>query len=170
MHSCFLLTVTMNCAIFLSIEFVRFRHLNVLMQHYKIQRFSEIRPCHHIQVNQEVDSPRLMRQFTDVNKDHPGQVSVFLKFFIQFYFWLCCAFWVFVSTHGLSLVVVSGGYSLVAVQGLHIAVATLFVEHGLWGVWASVDVALTGSGAQAQQLWHMGLVALQQVGSSWIRD
>ena len=28
----------------------------------------------------------------------------------------------------------------------------------------------TGLRAQAQQLWHMGLVALQHVGSSWTRD
>ena len=34
----------------------------------------------------------------------------------------------------LSLVVASGGYSLVVVQGLLIAVASLAVEHGLWSV------------------------------------
>ena len=36
-------------------------------------------------------------------------VTYFLKYL--FYFWLC---WVFVATHGLSLVVASEGYSVVA--------------------------------------------------------
>ena len=35
-----------------------------------------------------------------------------------------------------SLVAVSGGYSLVMVAGLLIAVASLIVERGLWGVWS----------------------------------
>ena len=43
--------------------------------------------------------------------------------------------------HGLSLVVASGGYSLVAARGLLIAVASLVAEHGLEGAWASVVVA-----------------------------
>ena len=41
--------------------------------------------------------------------------------------WLC---WLFVAVHGLSLVAVSGGYS-VAAHGLLIAVASLVVEHRL---------------------------------------
>ena len=41
----------------------------------------------------------------------------------------CCA--------DLSLVVVSGGYSPVVLHGLLIAVASLVVERGLWGVRAS---------------------------------
>ena len=40
---------------------------------------------------------------------------------------------------GSSLVVVSGGYSLVVACGLLIAVASL-VEHGFWGPWASVPL------------------------------
>ena len=39
-----------------------------------------------------------------------------------------------------SLVVVSGGYSLVAVLQLLIAVTSLIVKHGLYGAWASVVV------------------------------
>jgi len=39
------------------------------------------------------------------------------------------AHWVFVAVQGLSLVVENGGYSLVGVHGLLIAVAFLFVEH-----------------------------------------
>ena len=48
----------------------------------------------------------------------------FLNNFI--YFWLC---WVFIAAHMLSLVVVSGGYSLVVVHGHLIAVASLVAEH-----------------------------------------
>ena len=46
----------------------------------------------------------------------------------------CC---VFVAMHGLSLVAVSGDYSLVAVHGLLIEVASL-VELGLQGGQASI--------------------------------
>ena len=59
-----------------------------------------------------------------------------------FVFWL---FWVFASTHGLSLVVVCG---------LPTVVASLAAEHGL---------VMHGF---SQQLWHTGLVALRQVESS----
>ena len=49
-------------------------------------------------------------------------------FFILFiYFWL---HWVFAAPHGLSLVAVSGGYSVV-MRGLLIEVASLVAEHGL---------------------------------------
>ena len=51
---------------------------------------------------------------------------IFLVFI--YLFWLC---WVSVAAHRRSLVVVSGGYSLVAVCGLLIAVVSLVVEHGL---------------------------------------
>ena len=44
------------------------------------------------------------------------------------YFWLC---WVFVALCGLSLVSASRGYTLVAVGGLLIAVASLVAEDGL---------------------------------------
>ena len=42
-----------------------------------------------------------------------------------------CLHWVFVAALGLSLVVVTGGYSLVAAYGLLIAVASLVAGHGL---------------------------------------
>ena len=48
-------------------------------------------------------------------------------------------------------------------------VSSLVVEPGLYGGWASV-LWLPGSKAQAQQLWRMGLVALQHVRSSQTRD
>ena len=41
------------------------------------------------------------------------------------------AAWVFTAAPGLSLLVASRGYSLVAVCGLLIAVTSLVVEHGL---------------------------------------
>ena len=56
------------------------------------------------------------------------------------YFWLCS---VFFGAHGLSLVVVSRGYSLVAMLRLLTAVASLVVEHGLQS---------TGSGVVTQGL------------------
>ena len=43
--------------------------------------------------------------------------------------------------HGLSLVSQSWGYSLVAVHRPHIALVSLFVEHGLWGAWVTVVMA-----------------------------
>ena len=42
--------------------------------------------------------------------------------------------YVFIAVHQLSLVVVSGGYSLVAVQGFLTAVAPIAVEHGFQGM------------------------------------
>ena len=48
--------------------------------------------------------------------------------FLFVYFWL---HWVFMAACGLSLVVASRGYSLVAVCRLLIAVASLVAEHGL---------------------------------------
>ena len=51
--------------------------------------------------------------------------SFFLKIFlILIYFWLY-----FIAVHGLSLVAVSGGYSLVAVNVLLISMASLVAEH-----------------------------------------
>ena len=47
--------------------------------------------------------------------------------YLFIYLWLR---WVFVATHGLSLVAASGGYSVV-VRVLLITVASLVVEHGL---------------------------------------
>ena len=50
--------------------------------------------------------------------------------------------------HGLSLVVASGGYSLISGCGLLIAVASLVAEDGLQGMWASV-VDTLGLGCSA---------------------
>ena len=64
-------------------------------------------------------------------------IDIFL-FFFPFYNIMC----LFLAVLGLhwcmdfSLVAVSGGYSLVMVAGLLIAVASLIVERGLWGVWS----------------------------------
>ena len=56
-----------------------------------------------------------------------GSVSfiTYLKTFLFIYFWLC---WLSLSAYGLSLIVVSRDYSLVALHRLFIAVASL-VEH-----------------------------------------
>ena len=52
----------------------------------------------------------------------------FVKIYLLIYFWLC---WVFFIESGLSLAVDSEDYSLVAVCGFLIAMASLVVEHGL---------------------------------------
>ena len=54
---------------------------------------------------------------------------------------------VFAAALGLSLVVAMGGYFLVSVLKLLIAMASLIAEHGPYGM-------------QAQQLWLTGLFAL----------
>ena len=76
---------------------------------------------------------------------------------------------------GTCLVLESGGYSLLLVPGLLIAVASLIVVHRLWGAWAqylrhrgSVFLFLT-SRAQAQQVCCTGLVAPSHVVSSRTR-
>ena len=51
------------------------------------------------------------------------QMALFCLLFI--YFWLC---WVFVAAWAFSLVVATGGHSLVAVDGLLIAMASLVAE------------------------------------------
>ena len=48
--------------------------------------------------------------------------------FLIYYVWLP---WVYIAACGLSLVVANGGYSLVVVCGLPIAVAFLVAERGL---------------------------------------
>ena len=74
------------------------------------------------------------------------------------------------------LVAVSGGYSLVAFLGFSLQWLLLCRAWvlGLSG-FSSYDTQtqqlwLQGSRAQAQQLWHMGLVAPQHVGSSQPRN
>ena len=52
-----------------------------------------------------------------------------------------CLHWVFVAILQLSLVSVRKGYSLVAVWGLLIVVASPVVEHRLYGTGASVVAA-----------------------------
>ena len=52
--------------------------------------------------------------------------------------------------HGLSLVVASGGYCLVAVHCLLIVVASVVAEDGFQGMWVS---AVMGTGLVA--LWHV---------------
>ena len=55
-------------------------------------------------------------------------ISFHSLLFIYFYFWM---HWVFISVHGLSLVVVCVGYSLVTVCGLLLVVVSPVTEHRL---------------------------------------
>ena len=68
---------------------------------------------------------------------------LFLKCYLFIHLWLC---WVFIAACGLSLVSASRGYSLVAIHGLLIEVASL-VEEQCWGfnscgVWSCGSQAL----------------------------
>ena len=68
----------------------------------------------------------------------PMYLFLIIDFICLFEFCLC---WVFTAACGFSLVVMRGGYFLVAVNGLHTVVASLVAEHRLSGTWASVVVA-----------------------------
>ena len=74
---------------------------------------------------------------------------IFKQIYLLIYFWLC---WVSVAAHRLSLVSESRSYSLVAMCQLLNVVASLVVEHGLQGSWASAAAArwLSSCGLQAQ--------------------
>ena len=80
--------------------------------------------------------------------------------------------------HRLSLVAVSGGYSLIRVCGLLIVMVSLFAKHVLQSQEGSVAAACTqklqnaDSGMHGlQQSWHKGIVAPGMWDfSSWIRD
>ena len=77
-------------------------------------------------------------------------INLFIYLFI--YFWLC---WVSVAALGLSVVAASRGYSSLWCAG--------------FSLWWLLSLWSTGSRAQAQYLWHTGLVALRHVGSSRTR-
>ena len=84
---------------------------------------------------------------------------LFLNLFIFIYLWLC---WVFIAVCGLSLVVVSGGYSSLRCAGFSLRWLLLLRNTG------SRSMGFSSCGSWAQQLWHTGLVALP-VGSSRTR-
>ena len=60
------------------------------------------------------------------SSNHSLSRSLFL--FLLVYFWLLC---VFIAGFRLPLLAASRGYSLVAMHGLLIVVASLVAEHGL---------------------------------------
>ena len=100
-------------------------------------------------------------------------IFFFYKFIILFfYFWLC---WVFVAVCGLSLVAASGGYSSLRCAGFSLRWLLLLWSTGSrrmgfssCGTWAQ-QLWLTGSRAQAQQLWRTSPAAPRHVGSSRTR-
>ena len=99
-------------------------------------------------------------------------ISLFIYLFI--YFWLR---WVFVAARELSLVVVSRGYSSLwcavffSLQWLLMLRSTGSRRAGFSSCGSRAQqLWLVGSRAQAQQLWHTGLVARRHVGSSRTRD
>ena len=91
-------------------------------------------------------------------------VFIYLFIYLLTYFWLR---WVFVAAHRLSLVAVSGGYSSLQCAGFSLRWLLLLWSMGSrhagfssCGTWAQ-QLWLASSRVQAQQLWHMGLVALR---------
>ena len=80
----------------------------------------------------------------------------YTSFKICICFWL---FWVCVATCRLSLVAVSGGYSLLPC-GFLIVAASVVMEHGPQGTWASVVIVCglgsCGSWALESRLCHCG--------------
>ena len=100
------------------------------------------------------------------------EASFFVKMYL-FMFRLCRGS---AAVCGLSIVVASGGYSLLWYAGFSLwwlflllstgARLTGFSCYSTWAQW----LQLPGTRAHAQQLWHTGLVGPQHVGSSWIRD
>ena len=95
------------------------------------------------------------------------------KFFlINLFIWL---HWVFIAVSGLSLVVASRGYSSLQCVGFSLRRLLLLRSMGSRRTGFSScgtraqQLWLVGSKAQAQQLWHTGLVAPRHVGSSQSR-
>ena len=80
-----------------------------------------------------------LRSVSRTGSSITDNVTPFSKLNQFVHLWL---YWVFVAVCGLALVVASGGYPLVEVHGLLIAVASPVAECGLWSTWASVVVAL----------------------------
>ena len=82
-----------------------------------------------------------------------------------------CVCWVFIAACGLSLVAVSGGYSSLRCAGFSLWWLLLWStgsRHAVFSTcstWAQ-QLWLSGSRAQAQQLWRTNLVASRHVGSS----
>ena len=72
----------------------------------------------------------IMCHWEDTAPDHTTEV-----FFYYYYFFDCAGS---LLPQGLFPIVASTGYSLVAVCGLLIVVASFVAEHGLWSTWASV--------------------------------
>ena len=91
----------------------------------------------------------------------------FFFFFKSQVFWGCGG-WVFTGVWAFLWLQLSRGYSSCAVWASHSA-ASLVVEHMLYGVQAQ-SLQLPGSRAQAQQLWHRGIVVPTHVGPSQARD
>ena len=77
-----------------------------------------------------------------------------ILFFKIMYFWLC---WVFTASLRLSLVVErNGGYSLVVVRGLLIALASLVSQHGLS---LCMDFSSCGSWAELiHGIWNLPFI------------
>ena len=82
----------------------------------------------HPSVDERLGGFRVLDMINSASVNIGVHVSFFEFFKKIMYFWL---YWVFFAVHGLSLVAASRGCSVVVVFRLHIAVASLVVDHGL---------------------------------------
>ena len=80
--------------------------------------------------------------------------SFFLNHTALYYYFFYSCIYLFLAMLGLPCCV---GFSLIAVHGLFLAVASLLEEHRLWNTWA-------------QSLWQTHWVAPRHMESSQIRD
>ena len=90
-------------------------------------------------------SPALAGRFSTTAP--PGKPPPLFYFYFYFYFWLC---WDFVATCRLSLVAVSGGYSLLRCSGFSLWWLLLLQSTG------SRRMGFSSCGTWAQYLWLMG--------------
>ena len=93
-------------------------------------------------------------------------------FYLFIYVWL---FWIFAALHRLSLVAASRCYCGPQCVSFSLRQRLLRMTGSRRAGFRSCSLQtqwlwLLGSRAWAQQLWYMGLVALQHVESSWARD
>ena len=102
---------------------------------------------------------------------------VYCFFKINLYISLFLIIWVFVAAWGLSLVVVSRGYSLLQFTGFSFRWLLLLQSTGFRHMGfgscspgALGYVGFSSCGTQAQKLSHMGSVAPHHVESSWMGD
>ena len=96
---------------------------------------------------------------------HQAKLGFLKGFDIFFNIYIFCLQWIFTAACRLPLVAESSGYSLVAVHGLLIVVASLVTRTQILG-----HTGFSSQCTWAQRLWYTGLVTPWHVGSCQKRD